>query len=275
MKEQLVSQLKTQIVDLERFINYLQGEVSAETLSCTCACPIHDGASSSYGRKSETTPEQETRTKTLSTVRKVITLLHMFVISQLGCGSEKARRTFSNKKNIYSWRDLRTRLDLAVEHVLENACGETVVNDHDYSSDSDSPTNISNVKLTSAVRKHLAIAIRDLIQHGLVFDAQANSVVPFIGCFPQKNSVLNGSMHAWELILKYYEIKNGNHYNSSPAQKLSQSFNLDLIGSRGSSSKQVYTFIYSSHLQIIMFLIFFLSELTCNNREYYCFPQSI
>jgi len=133
MKEQLVSQLKTQIADLERFINYLQGEVSTETLACTCACPVHAGgsgaSSASYGSKRRfergRPVEEETgaanRTRTLNTVRNVVALLHMFLMSQLGCGSERVRRNFGgNSRNpMHNWRDLRTRLDIAVEHVLE------------------------------------------------------------------------------------------------------------------------------------------------------------
>ncbi|XP_014471713.1 PREDICTED: RUN domain-containing protein 1 isoform X2 [Dinoponera quadriceps] len=257
MKEQLVCQLKTQIADLERFINYLQGEVSTETLACTCACPVHAGGSSagpggsaSYAKRHfDRRPIEEdgNRTRTLNTVRKVVALLHMFLMSQLGCGSERVRRNF--KKNpVHNWRDLRTRLDIAVEHVLETIAEaqrqpdddeeEDDDIDNDYTSDSDSASH-ANAKLTSAVRKHLAASIRDLMQHGLTSDVlRSTSVVPFVGCFPQRNVSSSSFMHAWELILKYYEIKNGRRYNSSPAQKLSQSFNLDLAAGRIASSKQ-------------------------------------
>ncbi|KAL6266939.1 hypothetical protein P5V15_000024 [Pogonomyrmex californicus] len=273
MKEQLVSQLKTQIADLERFINYLQGEVSTETLACTCACPVHAGgtSSSSYGSKRrfdrgkpiEDEASATNQTRTLNTVRKVVALLHMFLMSQLGCGSERVRRNFgsNSKKNpVHNWRDLRTRLDIAVEHVLETITelsqqqqqqqqrhlddedediDDIDDNENDYTSDSDSASH-ANAKLTSAVRKHLATSVRDLMQHGLTADVlrAASSVVPFVGCFPQRDVTSANFMHAWELILKYYEIKNGRRYNSSPAQKLSQSFNLDLAAGRIASSKQ-------------------------------------
>lgn len=256
MKEQLVSQLKTQITDLERFINYLQGEVSTETLACTCACPIHAGSTCSGSGSGSSTShatnqfdrkpiEEEHRAKTVSTVRKVISLLHIFLLSQLGCGSDRVRRNFK-KNSVHNWRDLRTRLDIAVEHVLETIAegqrhpeGNDIDNEDDYTSDSDSASH-SNAKLTSAVRKHLAASIKDLIQHGLTSDVlHSTSVVPFVGCFPQRNISSSNLMHAWELILKYYEIKHGHRYNSSPAQKLSQSFNLDLAAGRITSSKQV------------------------------------
>ncbi|XP_053680967.1 RUN domain-containing protein 1 [Anopheles nili] len=45
-------------------------------------------------------------------------------------------------------------------------------------------------------------------------------------------------MHAWELLLVYYNIKNGDRYNSTPARKLSESFNLDIIDGRPLSNKQ-------------------------------------
>ena len=67
------------------------------------------------------------------------------------------------------------------------------------------------------------------------------SLVPFIGCFPVRGPSASRlhSMHAWELILRYYEMKNGESYNSTPARKLSQSFNLELVGGVAVSNKQV------------------------------------
>lgn len=47
-------------------------------------------------------------------------------------------------------------------------------------------------------------------------------------------------MHVWELILEYYHIKNGDQFNDTPARKLSESFNLDIMGlgaSQSSSNK--------------------------------------
>jgi RUN domain-containing protein 1 len=71
---------------------------------------------------------------------------------------------------------------------------------------------------------------------------QSTSVVPFVDCLHPKMNNSKSSMHAWELILKYYEIKNGDYFNSTPARKLSQSFNLDIEGCKSSVSyKQVIT----------------------------------
>lgn len=69
---------------------------------------------------------------------------------------------------------------------------------------------------------------------------QSTNVVPFVDCLHPKMNNLKSNMHVWELILKYYEIKNGDYFNSTPARKLSQSFNLDIEGCKSSISyKQV------------------------------------
>lgn len=249
MKEQLIIQLKTQISDLERFINYLQGEVSTETLACTCACPVHtNGPAQTYNKsKRSTTTMGENNASSLSTIGKIVALLHVYVMSQIGCGDPRSY-TGRKKDSPYNWRDLKTRLDIAVEHVLETiaeneykSSSSTKEQQTSYDSDSDSTiVNRCNVKITTAVRKHLAVCIRDLMQHGTTTDATANSLVPFVGCFaPRTQKNTNCFLHAWEIILKYYEVKNGHRYNSSPAQKLSQSFNLNLSMGQSNSSKQV------------------------------------
>ncbi|KAL7294372.1 hypothetical protein TKK_0012379 [Trichogramma kaykai] len=257
MKEQLITQLKTQITDLERFINYLQGEVSSETLACTCACPVHmNGATSKSHRKrafKSASTNDNSSTTSLSTFRKIVALLHMYLMSQMGCDSSWQASQRKKKDGIYGWRDLRTRLDIAVQYVLEivtenqakalslpeaEASTSTVVAVDDSSYHSDSETRHYDARLTTAVRKHLALCIRDLMQHGASNDSNTTSLVPFVACFATRSHNPNNSMHAWEIILKYYEIKNGHMYNSIPALKLSQSFNLDLCASQYVSSKQ-------------------------------------
>uniref|UniRef100_A0A182K6L3 RUN domain-containing protein n=1 Tax=Anopheles christyi TaxID=43041 RepID=A0A182K6L3_9DIPT len=55
---------------------------------------------------------------------------------------------------------------------------------------------------------------------------------------PQFDSNSKDEMHVWELLLVYYNIKNGDRYNSTPARKLSESFNLDIVDGRPLSNKQ-------------------------------------
>ena len=115
-------------------------------------------------------------------------------------------------------------------------------------SESQHESVISSTEVSSLVRKELAVAIRDLMHHGLISGAGRNvvgSIVPFMGCMSSKNTSATASskgggrslIHAWDIILKFYSLKLGHEYNAAPARKLSQSFGLDLSGS-SSGNKQ-------------------------------------
>lgn len=132
--------------------------------------------------------------------------------------------------------------------------------------DDDDATNVLRLELISMVRKKFSVTLQKLIEHGLREDTPTStSLVPFIGCFSHPNirksrhtgkfhdepdgngtnAGYNGNsddedrpMHVWELILEYYYMKNGDKFNSTPARKLSQSFNLDIAGSASASNKQ-------------------------------------
>lgn len=106
-----------------------------------------------------------------------------------------------------------------------------------------------NVELVTLVRKRFAVTLQKLMQHGLRSVNETRHLVPFIGCFT--NFQHNGErheypeedyteMHAWELILEYYNLKNGDFYTETPAQKLSQSFNLEIAGEGLASNKQTF-----------------------------------
>eukprot|EP00058_Branchiostoma_floridae_P006533 XP_002592021.1 hypothetical protein BRAFLDRAFT_122393 [Branchiostoma floridae] len=96
-------------------------------------------------------------------------------------------------------------------------------------------------ELTNIVRRELAPALRDVFQHGLMKVGQSKSlsqaVMPLF-CFQQRKPPPPGKMHAWELLVKYYEMKHGREYNLSPARKLSESFSLDIVGGTAITAKQ-------------------------------------
>lgn len=224
VKEHLVAQLTTYVADLERFINYLQADNIKKNNKCSCGCAYH---SIKQPYKSETT---------LGLIQKTATILQMFAVLQLGCGGDHFKKNDLKNTTINHYGDLRAKLEMAIVHVkeiIDKSCND----DGEYSSDSESQAIYCNVKLTTAVRKYLATCIRDLIQHGTTTSASNSSLVPFIGCFPKRSSIRTEQMHAWEIILTYYELKNGDKYNSTPARKLSQSFNLDIAGASPSNNK--------------------------------------
>ncbi|KAK2174216.1 hypothetical protein NP493_817g01013 [Ridgeia piscesae] len=257
VKEKLVDQLKTQITDLERFIEYLQGEADTPgPFGKKCACPVHGGrpedkadchlharhAGDGSIKSSDTVPPSKTtRDSSFSILKQALTMLQIFTISQMGCGSREFHKNILKRTSKGNhWGDLRARLELAVERVSqlvkEQEQGQT--QDSDYTSDSeDAPIVQCNRELTTAVRKELAVALRDLLQHGLMEVGQSSSLVPF-GCLPNRSKKPMKMMHAWDLVLKFYEMKHGKEYNDTPARKLSQSFSLDIVGGKAVTVKQ-------------------------------------
>ena len=89
----------------------------------------------------------------------------------------------------------------------------------------------------------------------------ASSLVPFSGCMSARGGKAQGGiLHAWDVVVKFYEMKGGAEFNSAPARRLSRSFGLDLAGST-SSNKQVkkmfhYTIRNSLALKVQLGLIF-------------------
>lgn len=79
MKEHLVAQLKTQVADLERFINYLQADT--KHARCTCGCALH-----SVNKK------KPSKHETIGLMQKTALILQMFAILHLGCGSSHFKK---------------------------------------------------------------------------------------------------------------------------------------------------------------------------------------
>lgn len=250
MKEQLVEQLKTQVTDLERYIQYLQsseGIGSARKCSrtdgmCTCDCPLHGNSQTGIDTYSEFVAAERLRQakrgekgsqkaadseEAIKMIKRVMTLLNMITFAQFGCnrlGGKKFERNILKKTSKgFHWGDLRAKLEVAIDHVVttNKEISSKSCNDSDYTSDSDDNAVVppSSEKITSIVRKELAVSLRDLMEHGLI-DEDADSthtsslIVTSIldwGCFPTRSSQVSSDyrrrMTAWDLILKYYEIK--------------------------------------------------------------------
>lgn len=248
VKEKLVEQLKTQIVDLERFIDFLQGEATSPGPlgASRCTCSVHQHGSSTIGGErhqslSDSQNKKSLREQTLSILRQTLTVLQIFAISQFGCGGrEFQRNVLKRTEKANHWGDIRAKLEISITHVIDlhRRQEEMAVEESDYTSDSeDSPTVLCNQELTTVVRKELAMALKDLLQHGLMEVGQSTSLVPF-GCFPSRSRQPTKMMHAWDLFRKYYEMKHGKEYNESPARKLSRSFDLNIVGGKAITVKQ-------------------------------------
>ncbi|KAK3887209.1 hypothetical protein Pcinc_008687 [Petrolisthes cinctipes] len=266
MKEQLVAQLQTQITDLERFIDFLQDEGPAleqgkkKRPGSACKCEEqtdrHPGDGKTQEGKSRLEPrsikkdkqaseKEQLRQETENLVQRATTLMKMLTF---GCGAGRARfRSNTLKKtpcgNHYG--DMRAKLEMAINSVLEVIGSLTPEETEDSTTDDASNVQVTSIRihqhpqLTAAVRKALAPTLRDLIQHGLMPVGQSQSLVPFLSCFPSQHSEgPTKLLHAWDLILRYYHLHNGQRYNHTPARSLSQSFNLEITGGKAVTNKQ-------------------------------------
>ncbi|XP_037791256.1 RUN domain-containing protein 1-like [Penaeus monodon] len=222
MKEQLVAQLQTQIVDLERFIEFLQGEGTGGVIKngkVPCRCKTPEARHPGDGKPQE---------------------------SGFSQGRLSTQRCKSKSKS-----EEREQLQISKEYFEKDSTGKPLRSsgsrnqqaDSDYTSDSEeTPIMISNEEVTHIFRKQLTPALRDLMQHGLMpvrtfIDLLKVSVFDLLWLdesefglslvFPQRSHKPTKLMHAWDLILKYYQLKKGDHYNRTPARRLSQGIALD------------------------------------------------
>lgn len=156
MKDTLVGQLKTQIVDLERFVDLLQSEQemtpqikaamknsknpeiafqtynskmarsrkqsqsdAAKNLKSSATAPL-PSTSRSDSQSNKTTPIDSNLTGKFSTLLiKASTFMDMFALAQFGCSSQRSQRN-SLKKTAKGnhWGDLRAKLEVDVQEII-------------------------------------------------------------------------------------------------------------------------------------------------------------
>ncbi|XP_044529821.1 RUN domain-containing protein 1 isoform X1 [Gracilinanus agilis] len=249
VKEQLVEQLKTQIRDLEMFINFIQDEVGSpfQTEGGHCECRTSGNGSSRVGTRlpsgnKKVNPEEakKIRDTGLHLMRRALAVLQMFAVSQFGCTAGQIPHTLWQRDQAdRDYSPLLKRLEASVDRVRQLAL-RNQMNDHVISSTSlqDIPLGGKD-ELTMAVRKELTVAMRDLLAHGLYTSSPGMSLVMApIACLLPSFSSTPQTMHPWELFVKYYNTKNGRAFVESPARKLSQSFALPVTGGAVVTPKQ-------------------------------------
>uniref|UniRef100_A0A3B5MSU8 RUN domain-containing protein 1 n=1 Tax=Xiphophorus couchianus TaxID=32473 RepID=A0A3B5MSU8_9TELE len=232
VKEQLVEQLKTQIRDLEMFINFIQDEVGNPLLSDggRSQQPKADGANGrAAGMKKKVDPVQAERMRDtgLQLIQKALAVLQIFAASQFGCSAGHVPQNLWPQDCLgRDYGPLLQHLEAAVEKVR-------VLGSRRHPSVEHVAALGARDELTTAVRKELAVALKDLLAHGLFCPSQTMSLVlaPISCLLPYRPAPL--AMHPWELFVTYYESKNGKAFVESPARKLSQSFSLKVGGGPG------------------------------------------
>ncbi|KAK2507835.1 hypothetical protein MC885_000157 [Smutsia gigantea] len=213
VKEQLVEQLKTQIRDLEMFINFIQAK--AEDV-------------------------KRVRETGLHLMRRALAVLQIFAVSQFGCATGQIPQTLWQRGQAdRDYSPLLKRLEVSVDRVKQLALRHQP---HEHVITSANLQDLSlggRDELTMAVRKELTVAVRDLLAHGLYAASPGMSLVLApIACLLPAFSSAPEAMHPWELFVKYYHAKNGQAYVESPARKLSQAFALPVMRGTAVTPKQ-------------------------------------
>ncbi|XP_053309904.1 RUN domain-containing protein 1 [Spea bombifrons] len=241
VKEQLVEQLKTQIRDLEMFIRFIQDEFGSPVESSSSgAGGYHSCASTNPQAKVSPEQAKQMREAGIHLLQRILTVLQMFAVSQFGCSTGHVphdlwKQDESNK----DFSPLIKKLEVSVEKVRQLALLQRA-HDHVISYASTRESLLSGKdELTVEVRKELAVAIKDLLSHGLYASSQAMSLVLApIACLIPVFTTSPPTFHPWELFVKYYNENNGRAFVESPARKLSQSFSLPVSGNTRITPKQ-------------------------------------
>ncbi|KAM3726318.1 RUN domain-containing protein [Dirofilaria immitis] len=219
-KEQLVEQLQAQIVDLERFIGYLQTEASERLPNSISSLPIVPTKKSSF--------------------MNLIKFNQKFERNQLKQTPQGSH-----------YGDERARIELAVDattQVMEKYLLLSVDTDTFHADSSgkscDEIFKRSEEEVVTVIRKQLCPAMRDLLEHGM------NNVVKHfinftsLGCYPGSSRIARSTSarkleHVWDVVMYYYDSKFDREYCNTPIRRLSQSYQLDVIAGRTVTSKQL------------------------------------
>lgn len=252
VKGQVINQLKNQICDLERFISFLQGEAqSPGPLGKACTCPVHgpvDSTTGDAGTQSSrpwTEEEKKQRDANISAMKKALSVLQYIAVQQLGCGTDrmKERKPRKSEKDT-EYQTMLQKLDKVVTSLIrkeKQRQHEMMGIDEDYTSDdSDSPVSRPLDDVTITVRREFAPALRHFFEHGLVKISNSQVLMtPITACLSPQVRSNNPKPHAWDIFIRYYNIKHGKEFSESPARCLSQAFDLDIVGGTAITSRQI------------------------------------
>ncbi|CAG5897262.1 unnamed protein product [Menidia menidia] len=252
VKEQLVEQLKTQIRDLEMFINFIQDEVGNPLLSGGGPGPPPSataGSARTAGVKKRG-PEDSADGPAADPegARRAADFRRQPVRLRGGPrapAQRVARGGGGGAGGPADYGPLLQRLEVAVETVRvlgsrRHPSAEHVVSYSGPPAGGGAGAGGRDA-LTVAVRRELAAALRELLSHGLVRPSQAVSLVlaPISCLLPYPPAPQ--AMHPWELFVKYYHSKNGRAFAESPARQLSHSFGLPVGAGAGGGGPAAVT----------------------------------
>ncbi len=114
VKDQLVTQLKTQISDLERFIQFLQGEAASPgpygkyDMNGSAFPFFNQTTSSQNGSEQSATSRENQKNKdsessSLAILKRVLSIMQIFAITQFGCSNGVFEKNILKKQSTNHW----------------------------------------------------------------------------------------------------------------------------------------------------------------------------
>uniref|UniRef100_A0A915D7U6 RUN domain-containing protein n=1 Tax=Ditylenchus dipsaci TaxID=166011 RepID=A0A915D7U6_9BILA len=244
-KDKLVDQLQTQIVDLERFVSFLQQETSAA-----------QAMDEDDERRGSTISIPNTARSIESTFKKAPPQRSSSLMKLFGCRS--AREKFERNElkrtpmgNHYG--DQRAQIELAVDKVVQTLQKYQIL-----SVDRSEREALPLEQLNESIFECSEEAVHGLKEtvcpytHRVPLASMAGSILG-IGCFSnraasgqakymlQEVSKMDGHKleHIWDVIQLFYECSKALEMRNAALGQLSQAFKLDSIDGRTATSKQV------------------------------------
>ncbi|KAL3101283.1 hypothetical protein niasHT_028039 [Heterodera trifolii] len=271
-KDQLVDQLRTQIVDLEQYVRFLQGEVAATALS-----PVGSAHCSPSKGPLNASAKTDTSNSVFNTANDSQTIGGWFgqwlafggqngtvAAAQSGTKKNFERNELKNTPLGNHYGDQRAHLELAVDELV------TVLRKNQIlavdrperaalSVDELNSCILDGVQeaVLSSVRKRFCPALRALLEHGLrpvvAPSPRPNPLLSAIGCFPDQSRRVNSRHlrpdmgkfdmrkleHIWDVISLFVETSRALEMRDAVVGQLSDAFMLDSVAGKTATSKQI------------------------------------
>ncbi|KAI1719496.1 RUN domain-containing protein [Ditylenchus destructor] len=266
-KDKLVDQLQTQIIDLERFVSFLQQEINASTngLPLDEDNPIR--AISPDSISAQCTARSLESTYKMAPPQRSSSIMKLF-----GCRTQREKFERNELKRTpvgNHYGDQRAELELAVDQVHQILQKYQILSVDRSEREAlsveqlnESIFECSEEAIVAVVRKTFCPALKALLEHGLrdtvgpsssqpVLTATAGSIFG-IGCFPNRTAGYGRRMrqeigkldgrkieHIWDLIQLFYECSKALEMREAAAGRLTQAFKLDSTDGKTTTSKQI------------------------------------
>ncbi|CDW52235.1 RUN domain containing protein [Trichuris trichiura] len=230
VKEQLVQQLQTQIVDLERFVYFLQGGNEGGGSSSKVARSVVASASRNVIQKSSSS----SRSSFGALLSQISAMIQIYFLSQFGCysSSQFHRNTLKQTSKCSHWGDLRATLQMSIDEFV-NVCQRCNV-PLSLPSESDTPREVLR-----SVRRTLCPSLRDLLSHGLLDSAKKDRRLLISRYCKHDDDFEEQPVHVWNVVERFYLLKHGNKLADAPNRTLSNAFQLDNLDGKAVTSRQL------------------------------------